>query len=115
MTDGSTHDAGAAAAAPASSSLPPRRVDLLPPDARTELERIRRRWSELRAREAAAAVPELRAVVEAIAARSDDAAVPDLGPAVLPDQLAVVVWDACAAGRADGIHDALTGLRRALP
>ncbi|HYN30023.1 MAG TPA: hypothetical protein VES95_09155 [Dermatophilaceae bacterium] len=41
-------------------------------------------------------------------------AVPDLGPAVLPDQLAVLVWDACALGRGDGIPELLAGLRRAV-
>ncbi|PKW27442.1 hypothetical protein [Phycicoccus duodecadis] len=116
MTHGSTHDdAGVAAAAPASSSLPSRGVDVLPPVARTELERIRRRWSELPAREAATAAPALREAVEAIAGRSAAAALPDLGPAVLSDQLAVVVWDAYASGHGDGVADALTGLRRALP
>ncbi len=40
---------------------------------------------------------------------------PDLGPAVVPDQLAVLVWDAWAAGRGEGLTDALTDLRRALP
>ena len=35
-------------------------------------------------------------------------AVPDLGPAVVVDQLAVLVWDAYAAGRGDGIPELLT-------
>ncbi|MEO6791088.1 MAG: hypothetical protein ABI187_09000 [Ornithinibacter sp.] len=40
--------------------------------------------------------------------------VADLGPAVVLDQLAVLVWDAYAAGRGDGIPDLLTDLRREL-
>jgi hypothetical protein len=61
----------------------------------------------------------VRAVVDDLAARTATAAagppsVPDLGPAVLADQLAVLVWDACAAGCADGIPERLAGLRRLL-
>jgi hypothetical protein len=40
--------------------------------------------------------------------------VADLGPAAVVDQLTVVVWDAYAAGRGDGIPDLLADLRRAL-
>lgn len=40
--------------------------------------------------------------------------VPDLGPAVVVDQLSVLVWDAYAQGNGDGIPELLTGLRRAL-
>ncbi len=57
--------------------------------------------------------------VEAVAARTAPGTpVPDLGTAVLVDQLAVVVWDACAAeGSAPAAHltEQLTALRRALP
>ncbi len=45
---------------------------------------------------------------------SQSVAVPDLGPAVVVDQLAVLVWDAYAAGRGDGIPELLTAARRAL-
>ena len=40
--------------------------------------------------------------------------VPDLGPAVVVDQLAVLVWDAYAAGRGDGIPGLLSDARREL-
>jgi hypothetical protein len=40
--------------------------------------------------------------------------VPERGPAVVVDQLTVVVWDAYAAGRGDGIPALLADLRRAL-
>ena len=39
---------------------------------------------------------------------------PDLGPGVVAHQLAVLVWDAYAVGRADGIPALLTDLRRTL-
>ncbi len=41
-------------------------------------------------------------------------AVPDLGPAVVVDQLAVLVWDAYVAGRGDGIPELLVAARRTL-
>jgi hypothetical protein len=40
--------------------------------------------------------------------------VPDLGPAVVVDQLTVLVWDAYAAGRGAGIPELLTAARREL-
>ncbi len=114
MSEGPAGDAGVAAAAPASPS-----VDPVPAAARTELDRIRRRWSELPEARAAAAAPTVRELVEAVAARTAPGTpVPDLGTAVLVDQLAVVVWDACAAeGSAPAAHltEQLTALRRALP
>ncbi len=111
MSDDVTGDAGVAAAAPASPS-----ADRVPPAARTELDRIRRRWSELPEARAAAAAPAVRMLVDAVAARiAPGTPVPDLGPAVLVDQLAVVVWDACTAGDAADLTEQLTALRRALP
>ena len=98
-------------AAPASPS-----PDLLPATARAELERVRRRWSQLPLARAEEAAPAVRALVEDLAARTAPGTpVPDLGPAVLPDQLVVVAWDACAAGRADDLTEALATLRRTLP
>ncbi|MGL5911460.1 MAG: hypothetical protein ACRCZP_15785, partial [Phycicoccus sp.] len=99
------------------------------PEARAELDRIRRRWSELPARSAADAAPLVRALVIDLAARTVGPAdgepdrassagletSTDLQPAVVTDQLAVVVWDAYAFGCADGIPERLTTLRRALP
>lgn len=116
MTERSRHDdAGVAAAAPASSSARSA-PDVVPEPARTELERVRRRWSELTPARAEGAAPLLRAVVTAAAARTaPDKDVPNLGPPLLGDLLAVVVWDAYASGRGDGLAEALTALRRALP
>ncbi len=109
MTD--TDDAGTGHPVPASSSLDP-----VPPGARTELERIRRRWGELSLARAAEAAHEVRAVVADLAARCAPGAVlPDLGDDALADQLAVVVWDACASGHGDDVGERLTALRRALP
>jgi hypothetical protein len=42
------------------------------------------------------------------------AEVPDLGPAVVMDQLTVLVYDACRDGAATGLEDELAALRRAL-
>ncbi|GGL35244.1 hypothetical protein H9L10_01520 [Phycicoccus endophyticus] len=94
----------------------PSSADPVPAPARSELERIRRRWSQLPLPAAQAAAPAVRALVERVAAATEPAAtVPDLGPAALVDQLCVVVWDAYAAGAAPGLEEELTGLRRALP
>ena len=80
-----------------------------------ELDRIRRRWGELPLARAEEGMPALRRVLLALASRSAPGAeLPDLGPAAAPDQLAVLVWDAYAAGGGDGIPDQLTDLRRTL-
>jgi type VI protein secretion system component VasF len=106
-----TTDAGTGPPVPASSSR-----DVVPHDARTELDRIRRRWAELPLGRAEEAAPAVRAVLGDLADRTARGArVPDLGVAALADQLAVLVWDACAADRAEGIPDVLTELRRSLP
>ena len=104
-------DAGTGQPVPASSSVDP--VDAA---ARTELERIRRRWGELALPRAEAAAPTVRAVLAELAARSAPGEpVPDLGVEVLADQLAVLVWEAYASGRGDGVPALLTALRRDLP
>ena len=126
MTEDSTHDtAGAGSPAPAVASghpgegaadaARPASVDLVPVEARTELDRIRRRWAELPIAQAEGRMPLLRGLLADLAPRSADVPdVPDLGPAVVVDQLAVLVWDAYAAGCGDGIPDLLTQARRAL-
>ncbi len=117
MTADDSHDtAGAGSPAPAVSSARPPGHDVVPPDARRELERIRTRWSQLSLARAQDALPAVRVVLADLAARAGDerAQVPDLGVAVVVDQLAVLVWDAHAAGRADGVTRALTALRRGL-
>ncbi len=60
-------------------------------------------------------MPAVRAALADLAARCGPAEVPDLGVAVVMDQLAVLVWDAYAAGRGDGIPGLLAGMRRGLP
>ena len=126
MTQDSTHDtAGAGSPAPAvvsaapagsTDAVPPASVDVVPLEARTELDRVRRRWAELPLARAEGRMPLLRHLLADLADRSADppVEVPDLGPAVVVDQLAVLVWDAYARERGDGIPDLLTELRREL-
>lgn len=127
MTEDSTHaTAGAGPPAPAVASAHPgdggadagrtASVDVVPVQARTELDRIRRRWTELPVAQAEGRMPLLRHLLADLAPRSAGVTteVPDLGPAVVVDQLAVLVWDAYAVGRGDGIPDLLTATRRAL-
>ena len=114
--DRTTDTAGAGSPAPAVSSVPPEAdrpgTDVVAPEARVELDRIRRRWAELPLAQAEARMPVLRHLLADVAPGS--VAVPDLGPAVVADQLAVLVWDAYAGGRGDGIPTLLAGARRAL-
>jgi hypothetical protein len=87
----------------------------VPPEVSTELERVARRWRELPLDHARACVPVVRALVDDLAAPvGTGRTVPDLGPAVLLDQLTVLVYDACAAGRADDLASRLADLRHAL-
>ena len=88
----------------------------------TELERVVRRWQQLPLDHALLAYPELRDLVQLLA---DDTArvtgqpveaVPDLGPAVVMDQLRVMVHDWRRAGLPEiELGERLTTLRRALP
>lgn len=121
MTDHLTNDiAGAGSPAPAMSSESPAAgrpgVDVVAPKARVELDRIRRRWGELPLERAEAGMPALRLLLTDLAPRSSQSVhtVADLGPAVVIDQLVVLVWDAYAAGRGDGIPELLTAARRGL-
>jgi hypothetical protein len=115
----------------------PASADVVAAEARVELDRIRRRWAELPLEQAQARMPLLRRLLADLASRSSpltaepaprwptspapaegecsqSVPVPDLGPAVVVDQLAVLVWDAYAAGRGDGIPERLVAARRAL-
>ena len=127
MTADSTHDtAGAGPPAPAVASAHPGEadasagraasLDVVPVEARTELDRIRRRWTELPLAQAEGRMPLLRRLLADLAPRSAEATtpVPDLGPGVVVDQLTVLVWDAYAGGRGDGVPELLTRARRAL-
>ena len=112
-------------------------ADVVGSEARVELDRIRRRWAELPLERAEARMPVLRHLLAGLASRSSrpiadvppeaagpaasakggdshTVAVTDLGPAVVVDQLVVLVWDAYAEGRGDGIPEALVAVRRAL-
>ncbi|WP_131103671.1 hypothetical protein [Ornithinimicrobium sufpigmenti] len=88
----------------------------------TELERVVRRWQQLPLDRALLAFPGVRDLVQLLA---DDTAgvtgrgivpVPDLGPAVVMDQLRVMVHDWRQAGLDEGVlEERLTRLRRTLP
>ena len=111
--------AGAGSPAPAVSSggAP----DVVPHEARVELDRIRRRFGELTVDRADDGMPSLRRLLDDLATRwpaeggSEEQPLHDLGPAVAVDQLTAIVWDAYATDRGDGIPQLLTELRRALP
>ena len=57
-------------------------------------------------------MPLLRDLLTDLAPARPGPPVPDLGPAVVVDQLAVLVWDAYVAGRGDGIPELLVAARR---
>ncbi|TQJ52053.1 hypothetical protein [Phycicoccus sp. SLBN-51] len=98
-----------------------------------ELRRVVQRWQQLPLDHALRCVPPVRdvlarlvplGVTEAAGDRLargelDGATVPDLGPAVVMDQLTVLVYDACAAdsspARGAQVQALLADLRRALP
>jgi len=81
-----------------------------------------RRWQQQPLDHALSCAPAVRVLLDELAllptsAGSDTsgAVVPDLGPAVLMDQLAVLVYDACLAGVASAdVTGRLVDLRRAL-
>jgi len=139
VTEHLTNDtAGAGSPAPAVSSGSPDAAgagDVVAPEARVELDRIRRRWAELPIDRAESRMPVLRRLFADLTPRSfpliadhpprtaaerpaevgdPQSVVPDLGPSVVVDQLSVLVWDAYATGRGDGIPGLLTGARREL-
>jgi hypothetical protein len=61
-----------------------------------------RRWQQLPLDHALSRVGAVRALVDELAhAAAPGRAVPDLGPAVVMDQLTVLVYDTCAAGADD--------------
>jgi len=140
VTEQHTNDtAGAGSPAPAESSPPPGAgapgADIVPSPARVELDRIRRRWAQLPLQQAEARMPLLRRLLADLAPHTTpllaedprgkvssrpsevgdpQEVVPDLGPAVVVDQLAVLVWDAYANGNGNGIPAMLTTARREL-
>jgi len=92
----------------------------VPVEVRTELARVVERWQQLpldRAERHAGAVRELvQRLADEVAERTgqDPWPVPDLGPATLMDQLAVMVYDASEAGLPEDLAGQLGDLRRAL-
>jgi hypothetical protein len=82
----------------------------VPQEVSDELRRVVRRWQQLPLDRALSCLPAVREVLDDLAGR----AVPDLGPAVVMDQLTVLVYDACAAGMGDRLAERLADLRRTL-
>jgi len=96
----------------------------VPQDVSTELGRVVERWHQLPLDHALSRALLVRGLVDALAGGS----VPDLGPAVLTDQLTVLVHDVCRAADdsdrggtggggalfAEQLAERLAGLRRAL-
>jgi hypothetical protein len=87
----------------------------------TELKRVVRRWQQLPLDHALSRSPMVRELVQTLADRVAAASglqqteVPDLGPAVLMDQLRVMVHDYRLAGLPpEELAASLTALRRAL-
>ena len=87
----------------------------------TELKRVVRRWQQLPLDHALSASPGVHGLVQSLADRVATAEgmpgtpVPDLGPAVLLDQLRVMVYDYGRAGLdPEALAAELTSLRRAI-
>lgn len=93
---------------------------------RIELRRVVERWQQLPLDHALAQLPMVHELVQRLADAAADARavprarVPDLGPAVVMDQLTVLVYDACAVSTTAGgaaevdVLAQLTSLRRSL-
>ena len=81
---------------------------MLPQEVESELGRAVRRWRQLPLDRAAEALPGVQAFLAQVAGES----LPDLGPAVVMDQLRVVVFDACMSeGGGAGLAERLASLR----
>jgi hypothetical protein len=95
----------------------------VPQEVSVELRRVVERWQQLPLDHALSRMPLVRDLVQSLADRvagrrgRDPVPVPDLGPAIVIEQLRVLVYDACAADpTADptDLADELSGIRRAL-
>ncbi len=92
----------------------------VPRGVQVELQRLGERWQTLPLTQALRYAGSVHSLVQSLAERVARAGgtsvehVPDLGPAVVLDQLRVLVYDACAAGLGAGLEEALAALRRAL-
>lgn len=103
----------------------------VPDGVETELTRVVRRWQQLPLDHASLALPVVQTMLAELAPLGGhdvggsggipageavgSLRVPDLGPAVVMDQLRVLVYDACEAGHAEGVTARLAALRRTLP
>ena len=78
-----------------------------------ELRRVVERWQQLPLEVAQQRVPLVRELFDHLVAGSTPGAgaVPDLGPAAVPDQLTVLVHDLCATADACDLRQRLAGLR----
>ena len=91
-----------------------------PQEVSDELRRVAERWQQLLLGHALSRLGMVRDLVQDLADRvavsrgRASVPVPDLGPAVVMDQLAVMVWDASAAGVGADLPERLASLRRAL-
>lgn len=79
----------------------------VPAEVSSELGRAVRRWQQLPLDRAAESLPGVHALLADLAGEP----LPDLGPAVVMDQLRVVVYDTCAEGRGDDLVGRLSALR----
>jgi hypothetical protein len=99
---------------------PPAAGSPTPREASDELRRVVERWHQLPLDRASARLPLVRALVQELADRSGEAhgrapvPVPDLGPAVVMDQLAVMVHDVYASGAGGDALERLVALRHSL-
>lgn len=81
---------------------------MIPPEVESEVGRAVHRWRQLPLDRAADALPGVHALLAEVAGEE----LPDLGPAVVMDQLRVVVFDACASeGGGAGLAERLASLR----
>lgn len=81
---------------------------MIPDDVASELGRAVRRWQQLPLDRAAEALPGVHALLAELAGEP----LPDLGPAVVMDQLRVVVFDVCSSeGSPPRLAERLTALR----
>ncbi|HEU5144629.1 MAG TPA: hypothetical protein VFT81_05585 [Dermatophilaceae bacterium] len=95
----------------------------VPQEVAVELRRVVERWQQLPLDHALSRMPLARDLVQSLADRvaglrgSVPLPVPDLGPAIVIEQLRVMVYDVCAADpEADStwLVDELRGIRQAL-
>ncbi|HSU73569.1 MAG TPA: hypothetical protein VLI66_01430 [Terrabacter sp.] len=102
---------------------PPRAGSPTPPVVSDELRRVVERWHQLPLDHALSRMPSVRVLVQSLADRAAGVRqvpprpVPDLGPAVVMDQLAVMVFDLFreAPGTDPAVvADELAGIRRSL-